>query len=55
MEVMFNVNKHWFFVLPSIEVVTSPLMEHIFKFAINIDWLCFHLNIHKENKKEIKQ
>ena len=46
MSVKFDICKEYFFVLPSIQIITAKLMES--KLIIDIDWLCFHLNIRRK-------
>ena len=43
MSVKFDICKDYFFVLPSIQIITAELM--ISKLIIEIDWLFFHLNV----------
>ena len=44
----FDICKSYFFILPSIQIITNPILIHRdtkYKFGIDIDWLCFHFSI----------
>lgn len=47
MRINFDICKEYFFILPSIQIITSKIHPYPtgFIWGIDFDWLCFHLNI----------
>ena len=47
----FSIEKSYFFILPSIQIITSKVhpfsvsSKDIFKWGIDVDCLCFHLSM----------
>ena len=58
LQTKFDICKEYFFIFPSIQVITSRQHKAFYKtgfiVAFDIDWLVFHLNfkvVAKENTK----
>ena len=53
MRTHFDICKNYFFILPSIQIITSDMHPYPtgFTWGMSVDWLCFHLSVSFKGNK----